>query len=91
MKPPQISLAGLLLLAAALPIWIFLWVATARSAGFGGGGWRFVVAPMALCGITAAIQRLLRRYRDGWALSALVAGVIALGSLSLAVWLNANS
>jgi hypothetical protein len=91
MTRPQISLASLLLFAAAMPIWLFVWAAVATSTGFGGGGTRFVMAPVVLCGITAAIQRLLRGYRNAWALSALLAGMVAFASLSLAAWVAAHS
>jgi predicted benzoate:H+ symporter BenE len=91
MKQPRFSLASLLLLAAAMPIWLFLCLRVPASTGFGGGGTRFVMAPMVLCGITAAIQRLLRALPHAWALSALLAGVIALASLALAAWIDSNS
>jgi hypothetical protein len=34
------------------------------------------------------IHRLVSRYRSAWGLSALIAAVIALGSLSIAAWLS---
>ena len=88
MDRPQISVLTLLLLVAALPIWLALVVVVPLSPGFGGGPFRFVVAPLVLGGITVAIHRLVSRFRSAWGLSALTAAVIALGSLSVAAWLT---
>ena len=63
-------------------------VAIPQSTGMGGSPSRFFVAPFVLAGITAAIHRLLRNYRNAWSLSALLAAVIALGSLSLVAWMS---
>ncbi len=82
----QISLVSLLLLSAALPIWMFLFVVV--PPGIGSGAYSFLVAPMVLGGITVAIHRLFRGRRDAWAFSALLAAVIAYGSLSIAgIWM----
>ena len=84
----QLSLSSLLLVCAAVPIWLFLIVVVPQSPGWGGSSSRFFMAPFVLIGITAAVHRLLRGRRDAWALSALVAAVISLGSLSLAAWIS---
>jgi membrane protease YdiL (CAAX protease family) len=84
----QLSLSSLLLLCAAVPIWLFLIVAVPRSSGWGGSSARFFMAPIVLTGITVAVHRLVRGHRNAWALSALVAAVISLGSLTLAAWMS---
>ena len=86
MARPQFSLMTMLLLSAAIPIWLFLIVALPESPGFGGSPSRFIMAPLVLGGITVAIHRLLRGHRNAWALSSLLAAVIALGSLNFAAW-----
>ena len=88
MEMSQLSLSSLLLLGGAIPIWLFLIVVVPQSTGWGGGPSRFFVAPFVLAGMTAAVYRLLRNRRNVWSLSALVAAVIALGSLSLAAWMS---
>jgi hypothetical protein len=81
MGRPQFSLATLLLLTAALPMWALVIVIGFQSRTISAGTALFV-----LCGITVATQRLVRQLRDGWALATLIAGMIALGTLSIAWW-----
>jgi hypothetical protein len=82
----QLSLLSFLLLCGALPIWMFLTVAVSQSHEFGWHG--FVIVPLVLVGITAAIHWLLRQYRNSWATSALLAGVIVLSALYAAARLS---
>lgn len=84
----QISLTSLLLLFGALPIWLFLFVLVPSSPGFGGGPTRWFVAPVVLCGVTCALYRLFRNWRDAWAISALVAAIVCLGVLSVVAWIE---
>jgi hypothetical protein len=86
MQTPRFNLVTLLLWAAALPIWMFLAVVVAQSTGWGGGAFRFVAAPLVLCGVTVVIHRLVRGRQTSWALAALFAGILILGSLSIAAW-----
>lgn len=79
----QISLTSLLLLLAAVPLWLAMIVLLPMSPGFGGGLFRFAVTPLVLAGVTWALHRLLRSWRDGWAISALLAAIICFGTLSL--------
>ena len=88
MQRYQISLMSFLLLSGAIPVWLSLAVMVPQSTGWGGSPVRFVAAPLALGGITVAIHRLLRHYRDAWAISALLAAVVALSSLSAAAWMS---
>lgn len=88
MSSHRVSLSSLLLLFAAAPIWVFLMVAVPQSTGWGGSRMRFVIAPLVLTGITVVVYRLVRGYRDAWAMSAFAAAVISFGSLSLAAWMS---
>ncbi len=88
MERPRFNLATFLLLSAAIPIWVFLAVAVPVSTGWGGNPFRFVAAPLVLCGMTVAIQRLLRDRANSWPISVLAAGFIAIASLSIAAWLS---
>jgi hypothetical protein len=84
------SLSSWLLVCAAVPIWLSLIVIVPQSTGWGGSSSRFCVAPFVLAGITIAIRQLLRGRRNAWPLSALLAAVIALGSLSVLAWWLSN-
>jgi len=84
----RFSLSSLLLSCAGVPIWVYLIVAVPQSAGWGGSPMRFVMAPLVLTGITVAVHRLVRGYRNAWAMSAFAAAVVSLGSLSLAAWVS---
>jgi hypothetical protein len=86
MRETRFDLATLLLLSAALPIWIFLIFAVSSSPNM--GPLRFIGAPVVLCGITVAIQRLLVGRRNSWSIAAFAAGVIVLTSISVAQLLS---
>ena len=84
MANSQFNFVGVLLVVLAIPAWAFLVVTVPNSVGWGSDPVRFVMAPIVLCGITAAIHRLLRRFKDAWPLSALIAG---LGVLAILAWM----
>jgi hypothetical protein len=84
MKRRQVNLATILLLGAALPIWLFLFVTVPFSTGWGASDFRFLAAPLVLVGTTFAVHRLVRRLPNAWGLAMLLAAVIALASLSIA-------
>jgi hypothetical protein len=88
MSLPQIRLATLLLLSGAVPIWLYLCVIVPMSPAFGRGNIRFFLAPFVLLGMTCAVQRLFRSYPHSWAVAALCAGLIAIGSLQVATFLS---
>ena len=81
MKHFQIDLLSYLLICWAVPLWVFLSWRIVQSAPGGPwlGGW--VLTPLVLSGITAALHRLLRPFRSAWALAALLAAVIVLCAL----------
>lgn len=87
MQRRQLSLMSILILSAAAPIWLLLIVIVPQSTAWGGGITRYFVAPFVLTGITIAVHWLLRGRRDAWAIAALAAALIALGTLSVAAWL----
>ncbi len=84
----RISLMSVLLLGGGLPIWLALTFIVPQSTGWGGSPVRFVMAPLVLTGMTVALHRLFAKHRDGWAISVLLAGVIAWSSLWVAFWLS---
>jgi len=88
MEKYQIRLMSFLLLAAGLPFWLFLRLVVMQGPGWGNNPVQYVIAPLVLSGITVAIHRLLRKHKDAWAISFLLAGVIALSSLYAVAWMG---
>ena len=86
----QISVMSVLLLGSGLPIWLALTLGVPQSTGWGCNPMRFVMAPLVLTGITLALHRLFAKYRDGWAIAILLAGVIVWSSLWAVFWLSNN-
>jgi hypothetical protein len=84
----RFSLASLLLISGAVPIWIFLIWAVGNSPGFGVVG--YAVAAGTLVAATAAISRLFRNIKNGLALSALLAGLILTGAIVFAAVMAAR-
>jgi cytochrome c oxidase assembly factor CtaG len=84
MKHSRFNLAGLVMLVLATPVWLLVSIEAYLSTGFGDGSGRYIAAPLILCGLTVAIQRLVRSQKNSWPLSALIAGVVALVALLLA-------
>jgi hypothetical protein len=75
----RFSLASLLILFTAFPLWTFLIVMVGSSPGFRGSG--LAVAPIALVVATAAIFRLLRGRANALPWAALIAGVVLTGAI----------
>lgn len=87
MKANRVSLASLLLFSTAIPIWISLAYIVITSPGFGGGHYRYYVAPLVLVIASVAIHRLIRGARNAIALSVLLAGIILHGAVMVvAIW-----
>ena len=78
---PRYNLRTLLILATAVPVWVFLTVVLPQSPGFGGNPLAFVIVPLALAGIAAAIYRLTRTIVDGFAIAILLSPIVAFGIL----------
>lgn len=72
MKPSQISLSGLLVWSAAIPMWIFVVMMFAYSAHPLGG----LAGLLALGGATAAVHWLIRDWQNAWAIAAIVAPLV---------------
>lgn len=83
MTNSRFSLIGLSLMLLAIPIWILVTIEIRLSEGAQASQPRFLIAPFLLCGVTAAIHRLLRSRANAWPLSALIAG---LGVLAVLAW-----
>ena len=87
---PHISLATLMLLCTAAPLWIYLTVIVANSPGFGPFG--YVAVLLILIAATVAIARLTARSAFGVALASLIAVVVLYSSLLLiALWSASGS
>jgi hypothetical protein len=83
MNGKSLSLASLLMLSAAMPLWISLTYIVITSYGFG----RLTLAPIALVIASVAIYLPLRGARHAAALSTLLAGLALHGALSAAmIW-----
>jgi hypothetical protein len=80
---PRFSIVGLSLVLLAVPFWVLICVEASMSTGFGGGNGRYIIPPFVLCGLTLAIQRLVRPLKNSWSLSILFAGV---GALAVLMW-----
>ena len=87
MNRRQLSLTSLLLLLAALPLWIAMIVLLPTYPGYGGSPSRFFIAPIVLGGMTCALHRLFRRLQDGWAIAALLSPTICFGTLLVVAWI----
>ena len=89
MSGRQFSLTSLLLLLAALPLWLAMIVLLPMSHGYYGYGLsRFAIPPLVLAGVTWALHRLFRNWRNSWAISALLAAIICSGILSFVAWIS---
>lgn len=66
--------AGVAMLILAAPAWALLILAVPNSIGFRGSPDRYVIAPIVLIGMTAAIRRLFRRRTNAWPAAAFLAG-----------------
>jgi hypothetical protein len=75
----RFSLASLLIVFTAFPLWMFLIIGAGTSPGFGPMG--FAVASIALAVATAAIFRLLRGRANALPWAALIAGVVLTGAI----------
>jgi hypothetical protein len=79
----QFSLTSLLLIVTACPIWFWLVIFLPESPNI-----NFLLPPLVLCGVTVALQRLIRPHRDAWAISVLLAGLIVTVFLTAAALLD---
>jgi hypothetical protein len=83
MRRWQFSLTSMLLVVTAFPLWVLLIIFLPESPHV-----HFLLPPFVLCGVTAAVQRLVRRHRDAWAISVLLAGLVVMGFLISAAFLE---
>lgn len=78
MKTPLLTPIGLVCVLLAVPLWMLDAFEIRLRSGFGGPPRSDLTACVVLCGITVAVQRLLRPHKNAWPYSALIAGVIVL-------------
>jgi len=69
-------------------LWVALCLEFPRGTGWGGDPVRFVMTPLVLCGCTLLIYRQLRGVRHALPLAAVLAAIVAGGSLLLVAWLT---
>ena len=63
-----------MILLGATPIWTYLIATISQGSGLGAAG--FLVAPIGLVGISAALYRVTRQFPDGFAIAVLLAPII---------------
>jgi uncharacterized membrane protein YGL010W len=91
MEPARIAIRSIVLWAIALPVSIITAITLSDSPGFGGFPLALPFMGIVLLGIAAAIHWLLRDWRDGWAISVLLAVVTTMAVLSVVALLTAKS
>jgi len=79
-------LRTLLILMAAVPLWIYVVTIVATSTRSGFEPKALVVAPVLLAGISAALYWLTRPLRDGLAIAVLLSPIIPLGWILVGGW-----
>jgi hypothetical protein len=89
MPERQLSLAMVLLLTAASPMWIFLCVTAPFSIGVGSN--RFLSTPLILVSMALAIYWFLYPRRNSWGIAVLSASTITLALYALGSWMFWNS
>ena len=64
------------MVSLAAPVWILVAIELSlRSPD------RYVYGPIVLCGMTVAIHRLLRLYKNAWPIAAMSSGLVSLAVL----------
>lgn len=84
----QVGLLSALLLGASAPIWLFICITIPVSPGFGGSPTRYLIPPVALAGISFAVNRLLRNQPNSIAWSVFLSPIIAYSALTIASFLG---
>ena len=77
----QFGLCTVLILVAISALWIFCTLQIGSSQNLKAG---YVLVPVVLLGMTAAIQRVLPRRESRWLIAAAIAPVVAIASILLA-------
>jgi hypothetical protein len=66
----------IMILMGAVPIWAYLIAGVSQGFGLGAAG--FLIAPIGLVGIAAALYRLTRRLTEGFAIAVLMSPIVLL-------------
>ena len=77
------NLTGIAIALLAATVWTLVVIEVFLRSDSGRGFDRYVIGPLVLCGLTAAIHRLLRSRKHAWSVSALIAGI---GALVVLAW-----
>jgi hypothetical protein len=77
------NLTGIAIALLAATVWTLVVIEVFLRSDSGRGFDRYVIGPLVLCGLTAAIHRLLRPRKHAWSVSALIAGI---GALVVLAW-----
>jgi hypothetical protein len=88
MKSRRLNLIDTLLVAAAIPFWVFLLILIPQQPAFWNRPERYTITPFVLCCVTIAVHRLLRGRQHAWPASALIAGATAVAAIYFAVWFS---
>jgi hypothetical protein len=80
---PQFSLLTLLIGTGAIARWTLIVVNVGKSPGLGGGAKGYVLTLFVLCGVTAAVHRLLPKKQTRLALAAILAAFVVIATLTL--------
>ncbi len=89
--PLRFSLADLVLLVCAAPVWLYVTLEVGKSNGWGGSPVGYFATPLVLTGITLALHQLASRRRNALLVCALAAPFVAYFALLLiAVWVRSG-
>lgn len=81
----RFTLADLLFVLGAAPMWIWLMVKLPASSGWGANPFRYLVPPFVLSGLMVVFYLGLLPWRHAWSAAMLIAGIISAGVLALVV------
>jgi hypothetical protein len=79
----RFSLADLLFVVGAAPMWIWLMVKLPSSTGWGENPFRFLVPPFVLSVLMVVFYLSLLPWRHAWSAAMLIAGLISTAVLVL--------
>ena len=83
MKPFRFSLADLLFLSGAAPIWVWLIIKVPAAPAWGENPFRFMVPPFALFGLLIIFYLSLSPWRHAWSAAALLSSICSTAGLFL--------
>lgn len=79
----RFSLADLLLVMGAAPLWIWLMVKLPSSTDWGANPFRYLIPPFVLSGLMVVFYLGMLPWRHAWSAAMLIAGLVSTGVLML--------